>query len=324
VRTAEREREEARQRVAAHLVATVPALGLGQALVVMAEAGVRHVALHAVDRHLIAHPDALRTGDPDSPAGLERLVQTLHKAGFTTVALIGCARCGTTGGRLAWRSAAGRICGRCARQTTEKHPCAHCGRVAVLEGRRLDGRICGSCVASDPATFDDCSGCGRHARPFRRLADGSALCQRCAPQPLHRCSVCGHSAPAAARTPTGPVCIRCYPTHAQPHRECSACHQTRPVAVRGSAEHGDLCARCAPDPVGTCTGCGRDRPGRFRAGAFVCHTCRAAARPGRRCALCHQHRQINNDWPLGPVCAAPAPSRALRRLRTAPRADRRR
>jgi hypothetical protein len=275
VRSAEWEREQARQRVAAHIVRSVCRVSLPRALAIMEEAKVQHIALHALDRHLAEHPDALLTNGPDCPIGLVRLTQTLHAAGFTTVRLIGCARCGTTNGSLAWQSPTGWICRGCARQTAEKQPCARCGRTALLEGHRREGRICGTCVANDPDTFDDCAGCGRHARPFRRLPNGTALCQRCAPKKVYPCTVCGRVAPAAVQTATGPVCKRCYPDDQQPSRECSACHRIRRVKARATAEHGDLCDACAPVPVGICTVCRRERPG------HPARSCRSDCRSGR-------------------------------------------
>jgi hypothetical protein len=295
VRTADWERERARQRVAAQIMRSVPGVCLPHALAAMDEAKVRHIALHAVDRHLAEHPDALLTGDPDSPVGLVRLTRTLHAAGFTTVRLIGCARCGTTARKLAWQSPAGRICRRCVRQTVEKKPCARCGRTARLEGWRLEGRICGTCVANDPDTFDDCAGCGRRARPFRRLPSGAALCQRCAPVKVHSCSVCGQVVPAAVQTATGPVCKRCYPDGHQPRRECAVCHRVRRIHVRATAEHGDLCAACTPAPLDVCTVCNRERSGYHRDGAFICTTCRASQRPARECALCRLARDVSLD-----------------------------
>jgi hypothetical protein len=323
VRTADWEREQARQRVAAHIVGAVPGVSLPRALAAMEAAKVRHIALHAVDRHIAEHPDALVAGDPASPVGLVRLAQTLYTAGFTTVRLIGCARCGTTDGELTSQSPTGRICRRCVRQTAEKKVCTRCGRTSRLEGWRQGRRVCGTCVANNPDTFADCAGCGRHARPCRRLPNGAALCQRCAPIKVYPCTVCGQVAPAAVQTATGPVCKRCYPDHQQPRRECSGCHRVRRVKVRATAEHGDLCPACAPVPVGVCTVCGHERPGHHRAGAFTCTTCSAAQRPARECALCRQSRLVNAEWPIGSVCAAcyrnalrhPAPCVGCGRLR---------
>ena len=132
MRTADWEREQARQRVAAHIVGAVPGVSLPRALAAMDEAKVRHIALHAVDRHLAEHPDALVAGDPASPIGLVRLARTLHTAGFTTVRLIGCARCGATDGELKSQSPTGRICRRCVRQTAERplRPDRPVGRLA--------------------------------------------------------------------------------------------------------------------------------------------------------------------------------------------------
>src|SRR5437870_12532554 len=109
MRTAEREREEARQRVAAAIADGIAGLTVERALQLMTDATIRHTALRAVDRHLAEHPDALLAGEPDSPLGLQRLAQVLYAAGFTTVRLVGCARCGRSDARLAWVGLCGRI-----------------------------------------------------------------------------------------------------------------------------------------------------------------------------------------------------------------------
>lgn len=256
-------------------------------------------AIYDLHDHLVARPDALRSGASDCPLSLIRLIGVLVEAGHVGLVAPRCVRCGTAARDMPGVCDGGRICLSCYRQAN-KQPCARCGRVTKAAYRRPEGLICQSCRDAEPDSQGICTVCGHH-RPLRLGRDGQRRCPSCVPRPLRTCASCGRSAIANAITADGPLCAQCYwKKHA---RLCGGCGRVRPICRKATATEPDLCLSCCPRSIDVCAGCGRrtygNRTDRGR-GAFLCQTCQ----PKRiqRCGLCGRRRQAGAIWPLGPVC----------------------
>ncbi len=296
-----------REAAAAHVHAAVRALaphGMAEpelkALLHKARV-VSGVPLREVGEHLAAHPDALTSGDGRCPAGVIRLVHVLFDAGYDTVARPVCAGCGKLTADLCRPGPAGRICQMCLVRTTLA-TCARCGSTGRrIAANRTEGGICYLCYRTDEQVVEACAGCGRERNPAARLADGRALCQWCN-VPVGICAGCGRQRPVANLVGDQRMCARCYQRDHQPRRTCGGCGRQRLIARRAAGGRPDLCADCAWDPTAICSNCGR--AGRcWRSGPqrrWLCRTCRVL--PTAVCARCDRFRKVDARWPIGPVC----------------------
>jgi hypothetical protein len=201
-----------------------------------------------LDQHLAAYPDALSSGDGRCPRGLVRLASALHGSGLDMIRPIACANCGQAGQALPRTSPSGRMCASCGDPDRPRGQCIQCGRSYRLHARWVTDGRCGRCVGIG-RVMGNCAQCGRLARAYRRLDDGGALCQRCAPRRVHQCRICGSLAPAHTNRQDGPVCGRCYNRTTRPRRTCSRCGRERFIELSANAEHGDLCDSCYRGPV---------------------------------------------------------------------------
>lgn len=257
------------------------------------------VHAHAFHRHLAGHADAFTNPDPRSPLALAELLRLLHQDGYP-VTLLACAGCGRTNRRLdtLMPDSGARACQPCSARARWK-PCARCGRDGQTSAHRAEGPICARCYRTDPDTLVECAGCGRRRHPCARRADGSPLCQTCAPRPARRCAGCGRTRPITANTDAGPLCGTCYTT---PARLCGVCGEIRPIAFRAKDGRPDACGRCYRH-LGDCVTCGRHRDGSNFEGRFYCERCY----PGLQgvCVDCGATKRIETtSWPIGSLCAA--------------------
>jgi len=298
--------EAATAAVTGHLTPALPALGEQEARAALAEAipiPVRGAAkfLEELAGHLAAHPDALTSGSSHCPPAMLRLIHVLHQAGHP-VARPGCANCGTIRTDLPRLRLEGRICGTCDAKT-RLITCARCRREGQrLSARRPEGPICSSCYRKDPATFEECAGCGESRHPVSRQDDGSRLCIKCWKRPLHTCASCGKTAIAALINDDGAYCHLCYNQQHRPRRLCGRCGQLKRIARNAREGEPDLCDGCYRGPEMNCSSCGQVRPCRGLDGRPTCGTCYQRSRAGRECARCGRTRPITTQWPLGPVC----------------------
>jgi hypothetical protein len=152
---------------------------------------------------------------------------------------IACANCGKAGQALPRTSPSGRMCASCGDPDRPRGQCIQCGRSYRLHARWVTDGRCGRCVGIG-RVMGTCAQCGRLTRAYRRLDDGGALCQRCAPRRVHQCCICGSLAPAHTNREDGPVCGRCYNRTTRPRRTCSRCGRERFIELSANAEHGDL------------------------------------------------------------------------------------
>ncbi|TMM27824.1 MAG: hypothetical protein E6F99_30760, partial [Actinobacteria bacterium] len=285
----------------------------------LAAEGVHHaaanpIALRQLDGHLTSHPDALTSGASTAPPSVVRLAHWLADHGVATVRLPVCADCGRAR-ELPCTIDGGRVCRSCA-ATRNRDRCSRCDRVARVYRRDSTGPVCSRCYAADPATHAPCAGCGRTRRPVTRRPDGAALCQHCAPRPLHECIRCGQLRPANSNTPAGPVCRRCY---RDPQRRCAGCGQVRRISQRATDDHGDLCASCYARPVPGCRECASRQRCEHDSVLLLAEgrspialtdaelrrlRARNAPRPHHDCVICRRSRPVKTIWPRGPVCAS--------------------
>jgi hypothetical protein len=257
--------------------------------------------LEELASHMAGHPDALTSGSSLCPPTMLRLVHVLHKVGHP-VTRPGCAHCGTIRANLPRLRPEGRICGTCDAKT-RLITCARCHRDGQrLSARRPEGPICNSCYRKDPATFEECAGCGEVRHPVTRQDDGRGLCIRCWKRPLHTCASCGNSAPAALIDDDGAYCYLCYNRNHRPRRLCGRCGQLRRIARNARDGEPDLCDGCWRGPETTCSSCGQVRSCRNVDGQPVCGTCYQRNRAGELCTRCGRTKPVTTRWPIGPVC----------------------
>lgn len=291
-------RQAAVARVVGRIITTVPELTEADAVAALGQAkAFAGKPFRELDEYLVAHPDALTSGDPHSPLSLVRLAYVLAEAGHDGVKPPTCSRCERATPKLPSVKPEGRVCGNCA-ANDHRDQCARCGQVKRMYARRPEGRICGNCLSKDPQATEPCSQCGKVRRAARRLPDGTGLCQTCAPKPLHTCVSCGRRARANTITEAGAICVRCYN---QAHKgQCDRCGRSRRISQRAKDGKPALCDSCYRRPEGRCQGCGRTRPGGLRDGIFLCESCQP--RPHATCARCHESAPVHARWPMGPVC----------------------
>ncbi len=299
--------EAAAAAAAGRLTSALPALGGQEARAALAEAvpiPVRGAAkfLEELAAHLADHPDALTSGNSLCPPALLRLASVLHQAGHPVVRP-GCAHCGTIRADLRQIRPEGRICGPCDSRS-RRAACARCHRDGQrIAARRPEGPICHTCYRNDPATSEECAGCGQLRHPVARQDDGRGLCLKCWKRPVHTCASCGKTAPAALVNDDGAFCNLCYSRRHRPRRRCGRCGQLKRIARNARDGQPDLCDGCYRGPEMTCSGCGRVRPcNRNQDGQPVCSSCYQRSRPGEPCARCGRTRPVATRWPLGPVC----------------------
>ncbi|HEX9542546.1 MAG TPA: hypothetical protein VGA04_30850 [Streptosporangiaceae bacterium] len=287
-----------RERVIAHLGATLPGLDVKTArdVLVGAKAGEGRT-LRELDALFREHSGALAATPAEFPLVLIRVAHALVGTGHPPVALPACAGCGKITTDLRRKTASGRVCTACAaRRSTST--CARCGQLRRINARRPEGGICSACYAKDEQVLEDCSGCARRRRPAARMPDGSARCQSCATRSARTCSACGQPRTIAGTTDAGPVCAACYQ---QPQRPCGRCGRLRKIAKRATDASPDLCHSCYKGASATCSVCGETRPcQRISSGSPICRHCRP--RPARPCFRCRRTRPGQAEWPIGPVC----------------------
>jgi hypothetical protein len=255
---------------------------------------------HALARHLGRSPQALIAPGADAPKSLVRLLPLLVAAGHAdTITPLGCAECGRTDPPPLANGPAGKLCDRCSK-LHRRRPCARCSEVRVIRERRAEGGICGRCRGQEPDAREPCADCGRVMLPGRRLPDGTALCQRCAPKKLEPCCRCGRDKRVNTRTPDGPVCSACY---SSTPRLCGICGTVAQIHARATESRPDTCRPCLGRRVKQCSVCGQHRRGRHilgGAGPFHCDSC--VPQPVQDCGICGLHRPVKTFLPLGPVC----------------------
>ena len=299
--------EAATAAAVGQITSALQSLGPHEAETALAEAvpiPVRGAArfLEELAGHMSAHPDALNSGSSLCPPALLRLAHVLHQGGHSVVRP-GCAHCGAMRTDLRQLRPEGRLCGPCDSRS-RRATCARCHRDGQrIAARRPEGPICHACYRADPATFEECAGCGQLRHPVARQDDARGLCIKCWKRPVHTCTVCGKTAPAALVDDDGAYCHLCYNRHRRPRRPCGRCGQLKRIARNARDGQPDLCDGCYRGPEVTCSACGRVRPcNRNQQGHPVCGTCYQRNRAGEPCARCGRTKPITTRWPLGPVC----------------------
>jgi hypothetical protein len=190
-----------------------------------------------------------------------RLIDELCEAGAAGVVRPPCPHCGRVI-PLVKRREGIWLCRNCVARSRAV-PCARCQTVREPAARDEHGQpLCATCLVSQPANLETCTGCGRRSRVAVRLADGPR-CDACRPWKVLTCGICGKTAPCLISQTTGqPWCRACK----QRWAPCAGCGTVQPV--RGGTAEAPLCAICTRPDLDfwrTCPGCGetghlRDRP----------------------------------------------------------------
>jgi hypothetical protein len=300
-----------------------PALPAEAGAACVAAAAPNHREMTLLANALVADPACLVSGGSTAPVVVSRLVAAVIAAGGTNVRSPVCADCS----RSAWltQKADGlRICQPCAARRRPE-VCVRCGKLRTVTVRNPDGTaVCGSCRMGDPERMEDCSGCGRHALPVRRLGSGP-LCSRCYRRPVAECEACGRTRPCSgirggrprcsgcaerrraycafcgrhaevsAVWAAGPACFTCYERALTTKSACETCGRLRRIDPRDPSGQR-RCSDCAGlSPMQVCGACG-DEDRLYEKG--LC----------RRCVLTRRVDEIL----AGPDGAVPAPLVGLR------------
>lgn len=288
---------DAWQRIVARVCAEIPGFTADAAEVALrAVRADRPRTVNRLDRYLQAHDHGLRRPVAECPAVVVRFTVHLAAAGHTDVRPLACSRCRQQ--VILTRCDHEWVCAPCLAEQ-RAFPCVRCGAMTTRTGRRLpEGRICGSCYAKDPLAKRKCRGCGKMARPTRRLDDGSGvLCQTCAPRPQHVCIRCSRTRPAHSITDDGPLCSRCY-TRTTLSWNCAFCGATR-IRQSGAPLGPHACLTCrrthlrhAPPPA----------PHVPAGQASAAPPLRKRPATMEACVFCGRSRRVSCRWPAGPVC----------------------
>lgn len=293
--------DQARKTVVDRLVELCPVLTREHLDCVVRQAVRSTASLRGLDVHLTEHPDALTSGSSNAPPALVRFAALLSAAGVDGIVRPRCLRCGRAR-PLPTIVDGGRVCNTCHRREMIE-TCVRCRRSARMAARAADGPVCLSCYRRDPANQHRCSRCGRVRVVFRRLADGSGLCEACAPRRQRICDRCGQPGIPPSLAGGEVVCRRCY---RRPERECGVCGQQGPIKSGGAATGPPLCARCYRTSVTVCSECfsvgpcDHDPEPGSPVDAGVGR--RRISQPLRCCDACGCHRHAEARWPRGWIC----------------------
>jgi hypothetical protein len=207
-------------------------------------------------------PELLTGAGAAAPApSVLRLIDALCQDGAAGIVRPPCPHCARAI-PLVKRRAGVWLCRNCVAKSRAV-PCTRCQAVREPAARDEHGQpLCATCLISEPANLETCTGCGRRRRVAVRLADGPR-CDACRPWKVRTCGICGRTAPCLISQTTGqPWCKACKQRWAR----CAGCEIVKPI--RGGTAEAPLCATCTrPDPDfwRTCPSCGqtgqlRDRP----------------------------------------------------------------
>jgi hypothetical protein len=188
-------------------------------------------------------PELLTGAGAEAPAPcVLRLIDALCRADAAGIVRPPCPHCGRFI-PLVKRRAGVWLCRTCVAKSRAEQ-CAPCGAVREPAARDEHGQpLCATCLVSEPANLETCTGCGRRRRVATRTPDGS-LCGSCNPWKVLTCGICGRTAPCVITQATGqPWCRACKQRWAR----CTSCGTVKPV--RGGTVAAPLCATCTrPDP----------------------------------------------------------------------------
>jgi hypothetical protein len=229
---------------AAFVADALPGVTTGDAAGMLAEAeiDVQHPQrLRMLHRFLTDHPQAFTAAPAEASAVFNRLAQTLHRHGHTSVPLLGCAGCGAHDRPFKRRDDHGRpLCDTCYRPPPRR--CGRCGRTRTVRLRGRDGQP-DLCTGCHQGHVQQCSICGR-TRVAYRAPNGALRCQGCIPRPPRACVECGRSAAVQAEWPIGPVCSGCYDRVRANPAPCPACRRSRPL-IAATSTGQRICGGCA-------------------------------------------------------------------------------
>ncbi|MDQ1367141.1 MAG: hypothetical protein QOE57_3183 [Acidimicrobiaceae bacterium] len=283
--------------IARRIVATVEGIGFDSARALAADAANGSAPLAWLQWHLQERPDALTSGASDVPLVVLRLIKVLRAAGHESVTPIRCLACRQPKAKLELHVEGGRLCVRCAAHF-KAEACSRCAAVAPVYGRDGPAAVCGPCWHHDPSHWEPCGHCGQLAQVRARNSDGSAVGRCCFPSPL--CAYCSKRRATTVTGGDGSLCERC-----RQRREgtCDSCDTVGPVVTTSRPALCPSCYRARRQ--GCCASCRRRRPVsncHALGGKALCRQC--WPRPHGDCARCGNHRQLQVNWPIGPVCGA--------------------
>ncbi|MFD7957134.1 hypothetical protein ACFV4X_27030 [Streptomyces ardesiacus] len=222
----------------------------------------------AARKHLDTHPTALTSGAPEAIVSVQKIIGRLIEAGCSDVRRPACTQCGrlrllvhlVPGGRIC------ESCGAAARYRASVAVCRRCGKTRPCPARG----VCQVCYYTHDAPKKTCTRCGRRAYCQFSARDGDRLlCIACRTRPTSACAYCGHSAPATANWPRGPVCKKCYARILDEPQSCHHCGKVRALIGNGGGQA--LCGTCSGHGTDyACTRC--DHPGGAHARG-LCYPC---------------------------------------------------
>jgi hypothetical protein len=106
----------------------------------------------------------------------------------------------------------------------------------------------------------DCRQIDRSHRPLGTPVGGGRVCRPCARRRMERCTRCARNAIVWRRTPSGPVCERCWRADPDTTATCSLCGQRGPVGGHYDRRDGiSICRRCYGQSKPRCAFCGERR-----------------------------------------------------------------
>lgn len=185
-------------------------------------------------------PDLLTGAGAEAPApNVLRLIDALCQEGAAAIVRPPCPHCARVI-PLVKRRGGVWLCRNCVAKFRAV-PCARCQTVREPAARDEQGQpLCATCLVSEPANLETCTGCGRRRRVAVRLADGPR-CDGCRPWKVLTCGTCGRTAPCLISQTTGqPWCKACKQRWAR----CAGCEIVKPVP--GGTAQAPSCATCTP------------------------------------------------------------------------------
>ncbi|WP_267784923.1 hypothetical protein [Paenarthrobacter ureafaciens] len=207
-------------------------------------------------RYVLDRPGFTTDADPYMPRLAQQLLRVMQDAGIEGIILPRCMACNEPRFLVQTMRNGQRACFPCTRKQYIR-PCGICSESRQISRVRNGVDYCQRCWRKDPASFKECSGCGRYGIIEKRSPQG-LLCPRCAPGTIAACHSCAKTSPIRGYLLGGPQCEPCHHRIRRIPAACPHCHGNKIIAYLDSTGT-PCCASCAGvPPRRTCADCGTE------------------------------------------------------------------
>ncbi|MCW2133422.1 hypothetical protein [Arthrobacter sp. VKM Ac-2550] len=207
-------------------------------------------------RYVLSRPGFTTDADPYMPRLAQQLLRATQDAGIAGIILPRCMACNEPRFLVQTMRNGQRACFPC---TTKQYirNCGICAEPRRINTVRNGVDYCQRCWRKDPASFKECSGCGRYGTIEKRSPQG-LLCPRCAPGTIAACHSCAKTGRIRGYLLGGPQCEPCHHRIRRVPAACPHCHGNKIIAYLDSTGT-PCCASCAGvPPRRSCTDCGAE------------------------------------------------------------------